>query len=192
MGMLFGRPAASFDDPLGMLAACHERVRKNVETLGRITTHVSLLGVDKEASTAAAAVHKYFSTAAHQHHLDEELDVFPCVRRRVNDAERAELLSIMEQIEQEHEVIEGLWAQMEPALLAVSEGQQAEIPADVVDEFVTKMRAHLDVEERQLLPRAHAFIQADDLPEIGKNMALRRGLSWPVTDEVQGVVPVGN
>ena len=72
-------PGASTEAPLEMLAACHGRVHKQCETLGRLAAHLPTHGSDTAAQQAATAVMRYFDTAARDHHADEEEDLFPAL-----------------------------------------------------------------------------------------------------------------
>ena len=75
----FHSPGASTEAPLEMLAACHGRVHKQCETLGRLAAHLPTHGSDTAAQQAATAVMRYFDTAARDHHADEEEDLFPAL-----------------------------------------------------------------------------------------------------------------
>ena len=79
---LLKAPAASFDEPLEMLAACHERIEAQLGTLERLAQHLPRHGCDADARSAAAAVVRYFDTAGMLHHQDEDEDLFPLLRRR--------------------------------------------------------------------------------------------------------------
>src|SRR5215472_17762851 len=75
----FPDPAASFEAPLEMLAACHDRMRDRCATLLRLRPHVAAKGADAAASSAARSVIRYFDSAARDHHADEEQDLFPAL-----------------------------------------------------------------------------------------------------------------
>ena len=87
MADLFGDPGApSFDDPLGMLRACHGRIERQLVTLDRLERHLPEHGADADAQAAAAAILRYFDNAAPNHHADEEASVFPRLLARAPDA----------------------------------------------------------------------------------------------------------
>lgn len=60
-----------------MMGACHERVQRVLDLLGRLRDHVARHEVDHEARQAARDGMRYFDVAAPQHHRDEERHVFP-------------------------------------------------------------------------------------------------------------------
>src|SRR5512137_386080 len=79
MTMLPGENEAApgYDDPLGMLAACHRRIERQLGTLERLQRHLPVHGCDADARAAAAGILRYFDNAAPHHHADEEDSVFP-------------------------------------------------------------------------------------------------------------------
>ena len=72
-------PSASFEVPLEMLAACHQRIVQQCDTLNRLLPHLAAHGADLQAQQAAQAVLRYFDQAAVDHHADEEQDLFPAL-----------------------------------------------------------------------------------------------------------------
>jgi hypothetical protein len=54
--------APGFDDPLGMLVACHRRIERELITLGRLQRHLPEHGCD-DAARAAASRSSSISTA---------------------------------------------------------------------------------------------------------------------------------
>ena len=78
--MLIKKPGPSFDEPLEMLAACHERIEEQLATLERMAAHLQRKGCDAEAKAAAQSVLRYFDTAGALHHQDEDHDLFPLLR----------------------------------------------------------------------------------------------------------------
>jgi hypothetical protein len=73
-------PAPSFDEPLEMLAACHERIEDKLKVLERLAPHLEKSGCDPEAKSAAHAVLRYFDTSGVWHHQDEDEDFRSCAR----------------------------------------------------------------------------------------------------------------
>ena len=63
-------PAPQFDDPLGVLRACHRRMERQLATLSRLRRHLPANHADDDARVAAAATMRYFDTAAPHHHDD--------------------------------------------------------------------------------------------------------------------------
>lgn len=165
----FKTAAPGFDDPLGMLRACHERILRQCETLERMPQHVRTKGIDDEMRRAAARVYHYFSTSGQQHHRDEEEGLFPLLAT-------GDLGPLIHGLEQDHARMERLWSQLAPLLQ-----QPEQIPANThftahIQEFVTLYRAHLEIENTRLLPQATAHLSGAQLIELGAGMASRRGV----------------
>jgi hypothetical protein len=60
-----------------MLHACHDRVRRSLDLLGRVCERLVQGRVDAAVHDAAADVLRYFDRAAPQHHEDEEAACLP-------------------------------------------------------------------------------------------------------------------
>ncbi len=167
---LFGSAAPGFDQPLGMLQACHERILRQCDTLVKLAAHIKSHGVDNDARTAAAQVHRYFSTAGQHHHADEEEDLFPLLRGN------GELAALIAGLQQDHQAMEKEWAALEPLLAAPQSlatqpefGQRAQA-------FRTLYARHIDTENNRLLPQAATLLSTDQLRQLGACMARRRGV----------------
>ena len=52
----FSPPAAGFDEPMAMLEACHDRIRRSLALLGRLCQRVAQGRVDAAVHAAAADV----------------------------------------------------------------------------------------------------------------------------------------
>ena len=49
-----------FNDPLGVLRACHDRMLVQCDTLEKLPAHIAANGVDDEARSAISKAVKYF------------------------------------------------------------------------------------------------------------------------------------
>jgi len=165
-------PAPGFDDPLAMLAACHDRILRQCSTLEKLAFHLQRSGLTPDARAAAADVHRYFSTAGMLHHQDEEQDLFPLLRGD------STLASLIDELATEHRRMEVLWQQLEPRL-AKPETIIDDLDgfAALVSEFSQLYAGHVARENRELLPRAREWLPADVLSVIGARMAARRGIT---------------
>ena len=61
-----------FDDPIGLLRACHEKMLAHCDLLAALLDKDTL---DDEAREAARNLVRYFSQSAPLHHRDEEEDL---------------------------------------------------------------------------------------------------------------------
>ncbi|MEJ2060030.1 MAG: hemerythrin domain-containing protein [Gammaproteobacteria bacterium] len=166
-------PEAGFDDPLAMLAACHERIARHCDTLERLAAHIEQMGIDEDARVAAAQVLKYFSTAAPDHHADEEQDLFP--RLRSHPEWRQEEEDMLLRLATEHREQDAAWISLRPGLEDIAQGRLPPQPLPVA-RFVELQRSHLEFENRHLLPLARRVLNVQDLRDMGHAMRARRGL----------------
>ena len=166
-----GDAAATFDDPLAMLSACHLRIRKQLATLARLARHLPEHGADADARSAARAILRYFDSAAAHHHEDEERSVLPrlCARESAARALAGRLVA-------EHGGLAANWRRLRPLLSGIASGQRSALPPRLVLDVAAAYEAHIDVEERDLIPLAREALSAEDIAAIGGEMAARRGI----------------
>ena len=161
--------APGFDDPLGMLAACHLRIRDKLATLARLQRHVPENGSDSEARAAARGLLKYFDGAAPNHHADEERSLFPRIAARAPDAR-----PLLEALQNEHRMLDAHWRRLRPLLSGIVAGQRAVLPPRDVRDLLDLYGMHLAREDDVLLPLAQDVFDAEVLADIGREMAARR------------------
>ena len=173
--MLLKKPAPAFDEPLEMLAACHERIEAQLGTLERLAQHLAKNGCDAEARSAAQAVLRYFDTAGMLHHQDEDQDLFPLLRARAASLGRPGIAAAAGELEREHETIESQWRRLRERLLAISAGE-ARLDGEEVTRFAWLQRRHMDRENSTLLPFAREALHIGERAALGRRMAERRGV----------------
>ncbi|QKT03818.1 hemerythrin domain-containing protein [Ectothiorhodospiraceae bacterium 2226] len=168
-------PAPGFADPVGMLRACHERMRARLATLERLPAHLVRHGVDRAAQEAAQAVVAYFERAAPRHHADEEDDLFPALRACAGrPGWLPSLAGQLEALAAEHEVLEQGWETLRLDLHALAAGCAAALEAPTVTAWLAAYRRHMEREETEILPRVAALLSASELARIGAAMEARR------------------
>ena len=155
----------SFEDPIAMLLACHDKIRRFCSEMALLPQHVAQHGWDELALTSAQRICQYFNQAAPLHHLDEETDLFPAYLPLAH----ADDLQLMQQLSDAHNVMEQTWQRLNTQLSTHTE------PLSIED--IQSLRAlyeqHMAVEEPLFL-RIQAALQADVLHRLGQNMADRR------------------
>jgi hemerythrin-like domain-containing protein len=174
----FRTPGAGFDQPVEMWLACHERVQRFAALLSRLAEHVREQGADDDAQVTAASIRRYFNEAAPRHHEDEEVDMFPRLRERLEAEVDRVVLDVLDQVEADHLEMAGLWRQLDQVLAAISRGEPAALEQPPIDRFATMYRHHIDAEERVLLPALKRVLNDSDWQAVGRAMAERRGLDW--------------
>jgi hemerythrin-like domain-containing protein len=166
-------PAAGFDEPFEMLAACHERVERMLVALERIMAHVDAHGADDDARSAARDVMRYFDQAAPQHHEDEERHVLPVLRDGGQGA-------LADRLHNDHRLMAEAWAELCIDLSALADGDALAVPLVQAPgrwgEFAALYRAHVARENRDAYPLAAPAINGDLRAAMVRDMARRRGL----------------
>ena len=183
----FRTPGAGFDQPVEMWLACHERVQRFAALLSRLADHLSSEGPDEDAQVTAVSIRRYFNEAAPRHHEDEEVDMFPRLRERLDREHDRTVLDVLEQVEADHLDLAGLWRRLDEILAEVSRGKRVLLEQPLIDRFATMYHHHIDAEERVLLPALKKALSRSDWQAVGRAMAERRGLDW---DEIARPVRV--
>ena len=170
-----GAAATGFDEPLAMLQACHERVRRSLAQLSEIGERVAAGRVDRAVHDAAADVLHYFDQAAPHHHEDEEQHIFPCVLAHTrDDAVRAAVMRLQE----DHLAMEDQWARLRVPLAALANGRGEAYGASQIAaaaRFCTLYDAHAQSEEQLVFPLAALLLDVDARQAISREMSRRRG-----------------
>jgi hemerythrin-like domain-containing protein len=166
-------PAPDFDHPLEMLAACHDRIEDRCEVLHRLLDHLPKAGCDADARQAASSVMRYFDTAGEHHHEDEEFDRFPLVAAKSGEA--ATLL-LIEHLRADHARMRALWRELREALRRIADADSSELDPQLVARFTTLYRAHIALEDAEMLPLAARVLEEADHAALGAVMARRRGV----------------
>ncbi len=168
-------PAAGFEQPFEMLEACHERVQRMLRLLDRLQAHVQAQGVDEQVRQAARDVMRYFDVAAPQHHLDEELHVFPALLATGDPG----LTQTVRQLLADHGRMEALWPGARRTLAALAEGRLTGFePAQLqtLRDFAGLYEHHIASEEQVAYPAARLVLDETDLAAMAGDMMRRRGV----------------
>jgi pyridoxamine 5'-phosphate oxidase len=177
----FRTPAAGFDQPLELWLACHDRVRRMCTLLQRLLEHVHTNGVDDQARVTAASIRRYFDEAAPRHHEDEEVDLFPRLLKHLEGRTESEATGVRNAIallEGDHREMRRLWSVLRDALAAIDGGDAGALDEAVVGLFVSRYRSHCEVEDTVIAPALRRALSAEELGQIGRTMAQRRGVEW--------------
>ncbi len=160
--------APGFDDPLGILRNCHRRIERELAMLERLRRHLPEHHADADARSAARNLLRYFDTAAHNHHLDEEASLFPALVTAAPEIGR-----ITASLARDHARLAAGWSTLRPLLAAIVAGTSGFLPIKGVAEFRAAYEAHIAREESELLPVAAELLDATTLAAIGREMHAR-------------------
>jgi len=166
-----------FDQPIAVLKHCHDKIRKQLRTLQNLLTHLPQHGADAAAQGAAQAVLKYFNTAAHLHHADEEQDLLPMLESTATGADLELIRTLKPQILDQHQQMDKDWHILNSQLERIAAGAAAELSADDVARFVQSYTAHMETEEAHVAPMAKRLFSPAQMAVFGEAMQRRRGIA---------------
>jgi len=178
----FSPSPAGFDEPLEILRACHERVRRMVEMLIMLREHLREHGADQRAIVSAGTIRQYFQEAWPRHLQDEELDLLPRLQARLRNRATAAAANIAETIDsvlEQHRAFDPLSKRVVTLLKAIEAGTAQRLDDPAVQAFVELYRIHIALEEDVLAPAFERHLTATDLRELGRSMAARRTAAPP-------------
>jgi hemerythrin-like domain-containing protein len=154
-----------FDDPIGLLRACHEKM----------LAHLDLLeGLVASPDTASAQqVVRYFTSSAPLHHRDEEEDLFPRLNRQ-----SIKIAELIYSLKKDHEQLDRLWSELAPVLRQLPADGLESTFIEQVHAFCKLCREHIQRENREFLPLAAGSLSQQELGAVGEAMAARRGVRY--------------
>jgi len=155
------------DADLAIMLAAHDAFRRD---LGRLARAAAAGRSDPARRQSVAVGWELFKRELHMHHTAEDEVIWPTLRPRLAHSEHA--LSVLDAMEDEHELID-------PLLAAVDAGfaQRDDSLADVIDALVSSLTGHLAHEERDGLPLIGVALTAAEWRRVGFKIARRNGLS---------------
>jgi hemerythrin-like domain-containing protein len=178
--------APGFDDPIGLLKACHLRIDQRCALLLRIIEHIGKQGVDQQVKQACTQVLHYFNTSAQQHHADEEEDLFPALLRSVTPPQRKRLQALIDTLTADHVEMRKAWETLRANLEAILAGTATTLDPAIVDRFQTLYLAHIQREEHDAFAAAVNYLSPAELERIGRCMAVRRNVAYPDAGTIAG------
>ena len=162
-----------FDDPLGLLRACHDRMLAHCDLLEALVARARAGELQDSAPRAAADIARYFSTSAPLHHRDEEEDLFPRINRQ-----SLRIAELVHSLRKEHRALDALWATILPELRRIPADGFSGAFLESAARFSALCRAHVNRENRELLPLVASSVSTRELGYIGESMARRRGVPY--------------
>lgn len=171
-----------FDQPLGLLGDCHRRIERFLRAMVVVSREEKgrpLTAAGRRALQQAVA---YFRTAGPLHTADEEEGLFPLLRARCIDDDSG-IAATIDALEAEHRSNEAVHLKVD-ALVArwlEQDGLREEETRELISELESLERAyagHLRIEDEELLPVAGRILAGDEVEQLGRTMAERRGLPF--------------
>lgn len=177
MPVQIGAITHSFFDPTELLSDCHRRIEMFLGTLEKVAALIEH-PLAEDTRQALESALRYFREAAPKHTADEEISVFPRLRRS-DDSEVKGALAMLDSLEQEHRRVNELHARvdmlgkrcLEKGNLPPSEAKQFR---DAVADLVSIYKEHIRMEDDLVFPIAARILSKADKAIIAAEMSARR------------------
>ncbi|BAZ93020.1 uncharacterized protein FOKN1_0618 [Thiohalobacter thiocyanaticus] len=167
----FPQPAPGFDDPLGLLRACHMRMLMHCSTLEKLPAQIDA-GKQAELQETVEKIRHYFNTAAHLHHQDEERDLFPLLEEQSPDFNAA-----VRELSAQHPELESAWRELDARLAELDRIDDSAALDARIRAFTNAYRQHIQHEEQKVLMPAEQALNDADRKRLGRAMARRRNVA---------------
>ena len=165
----FKAPPPSFDDPVGLLRACHDRILQNCETLESLADHLVHTGADARACLASAQIRRYFRISGPAHHADEEEQLFPWLLAQTGFPRH--LRTVLQDLAAQHRELDQQWQLLDRELSQVENGITVELHPEP---FVSWSRTHISQENGRIFPEAEKLLDTETRRVLGAKMEKRR------------------
>jgi pyridoxamine 5'-phosphate oxidase len=170
-------PAPGFDQPIAVLAHCHDRIRRQLGTLHKLLGHLPDFGANVDAKQAATSVVRYFENAAPNHHQDEEHDLLPMLEATATNDDALLLQGLIPELLQQHQQMDVAWQVLHGQLKEIAAGASARLSPDNVNHFSSMYTAHMEQEEIHIAPMATRILSDAQMQRLGDAMRKRRGIA---------------
>lgn len=168
-------PQASPANVFEFLDESHRGIQLHLRHLRALVNAMDDDGQMRSHKELAKQVLSHFNTDARQHHIDEEMHIFPALL----NSQDAHVAHTARHLVQDHGWLEENWLQIEPALEAAANGNQWFDTAELrhaVDVFEALYTDHLMLEESLAYPEAKKRLDACETAGMGREMARRRAI----------------
>lgn len=187
----FRLPADGFAQPLMLWAACHQRGQRVALLLQRLVGHLAQHGPSDATRVTSAEIIRYLTEAAPRHHADEDIDLFPRLRRRLDahvgplpDADQT--AQALDRLADDHPLLEDLWDRLRAVLRHADRARPTDDDMACAEQFVGSFIHHHQAEDLTVGRAANELLLPEDLAAIGAAMAARRGTTWAALSSPNG------
>jgi hemerythrin-like domain-containing protein len=170
---------SDFTDPLGLLSDCHRRIERFLGVLIRICKKGDGGAIEADERAALETALTYFRNAAPKHTADEEESLFPRLRAEGRAESARECLDRLEgdhvAAGRDHEIVDSVGTQWLRDG-ALGEGRAREM-SEALERLAGLYARHIAIEDTELFPLAAQVLPANQLADVGREMADRRGVA---------------
>jgi hemerythrin-like domain-containing protein len=187
MPVTIGAPREhGFDEPLGLLGDCHRRIERFLDVMIRVVERAAGRALVREEREALETALRYFDMAAPRHTHDEEESLFPRMRASDDPVVRQAMARI-DALEADHRQAEAMHAEAEKLCRRwLDVGPLPTADVERLKRILGELRAtyarHIAVEDNEVFPLAQRVLSEDQLAQVGREMAGRRGIDGRPTE----------
>ena len=190
MPVQIGAATHNFNDPTGLLSACHRRVEMFLGMLEAVAKVIDCPSTEETKHALQSAL-RYFAEAAPKHTADEEESLFPRLRR-LHDPEVEPAFSRLDRLEADHRWAEPLHLEVERlGMQYLSIGHLSATEIDRFRSCIAKLadmyEEHISAEDQLIFPLAAKLLSPNEKAAIAQEMARRRNVQ-PVGIDNETVV----
>ncbi|MDE3022357.1 MAG: hemerythrin domain-containing protein [Pseudomonadota bacterium] len=165
----------SFNEPLEMIRACHDRIRIHCHSLERLGTYLEFIGCNESAQRASGDIIRFFDIAVRHHFADEEQSLLP-VLLEIGKKARVPLDKAMGALQSDHLELNQTWSGLRANLQKISTGQFMHLDFLEISHLNKKYHDCLIQEETRILPFAQHYLHRRQLDELRAAMIARRAI----------------
>lgn len=180
------KPESDFSEPLGMLSDCHKRIQHFLRDLTRLAETAVDTKLEPADRASLQRALQYFRESGPRHTADEEESLFPRLRSMKDDRAAAALAKV-DELEADHEraneghrLVDAIGTDWLASGILSAE-KRARLTAEM-KRLAELYEHHIAVEDNEVFPAASRLISAQDKAVIGREMAVRRGLSPEIVE----------
>jgi hemerythrin-like domain-containing protein len=173
------KPESGFNNPLGLLSDCHRRIEQFLKTIVKVCESADGASMLPFQITALEQALEYFRTSAPKHTADEEISLFPRLRRMPGGQAALDSMAALEidhaAANRDHEQVDKFarkWLEM-----GFLTRQNVREMKQALERLSGMYARHIAIEDGELFPLAAQVLPAEALAAVGSEMAARRGLS---------------
>jgi hemerythrin-like domain-containing protein len=164
-------PAPDFSQPLELLLACHDKIRRHCQLLVDLCTYLESHAPDEDARKTCENIYRYFSISAVNHHQDEEQSLFPSLL--CSSHLTRETTQLISRLKLDHFNLDKHWLRFEP-ILKNNDLVTLAIMTNQAKALQDSYEQHIGLENMQLLPSAEKLLNPSQLLSLGQQMKARR------------------
>lgn len=164
----FNTQSITFEEPIDMLYACHDKVRRFCNQVKILPGYMAENGCNDVVLQVMRQISQYFNVAAPLHHEDEEENFFPLLLQYAPQAQES-----IDELLRQHESLHTNWSAVAAEFDRLEADADYRLNEEVLKCFTAGYDVHLGIEE-PLFEMGKTFIPKEKLTEIGKVMAARR------------------